>query len=91
MNRKQRRTRGKFVVQRLAKLKSSPLLDKVDLKDIPEDTVKQLIEGTCENKTLQKEYNTSKRILDEIMSLDLELFEMQQDLDQKRGLITKPE
>ncbi len=91
MNRKQRRTMGKFVVQRLAKLKSSPLLDKVDLKDIPEDTVKQLIEGTCENKTLQKEYNTSKRILDEIMSLDLELFQMQQDLDQKRGLITKPE
>jgi len=89
MNRKERRTRGKFVVERLAKIKNSSLLQEADLKDIPKETLDQLIAGTCENKVLQRKYRSIQKLLDEMISLEIELNSMRDDLAEKqKGLHT---
>ncbi len=84
MNRRERRTRGRFITERLAKLKSSPLSDNSFLKDLLESVINELINGIHDNKDLQVKYDKSKKMLDEIMSLELELYAMQEDLAQKK-------
>jgi hypothetical protein len=90
-SRHERRTRGKFILKRLAELKQSQILKEADLSGLPEDVVKALTTGTCENKVLQKRYNTCKRIVDELFALELELKSMQRDLAKKKGLLNPSE
>ena len=54
MNRKERRTVGKKIVERLHILKNSALVRAANLQDIPKDVLDSLIANTCENKVLQK-------------------------------------
>ena len=85
MNRKERRTRGKWVYERLNQLKGSPLLEEADLKDIPKDQLDQLIAGTHPNKEMQRKYKTINRIMGEIIELEIEIKNMQNDLSQKQS------
>lgn len=89
MNRKERRTKGKAILQRLNILKNSPLLQEPDLKDIPKDILDHLIAGDCENKVMQKKYNTMKRLLGEMADLEVELGRMKYDLLVKQRLKEK--
>ena len=83
MNRKERRTRGIYIVSRLNVLKNSTILKDADLKDIPQEVIDQLSKGECENKVLQKKYNTNVRIISEAIELEAELSRMKSDLASK--------
>jgi hypothetical protein len=80
MNRRERRTRGKFIFTRLNVLKNSPLIQDADLSNLPKEVIDSLVAHTCENKDLQRKYNTCQRILGEIIELEGELFRMKEDL-----------
>jgi hypothetical protein len=81
MNRQQRRTRGKYVIQRLTQLRNSKTFTDIEsLKDIPKETIELLSKGQHDNPTLQKQYNTYSRILQEIIELEYELNAMKADL-----------
>ena len=84
MNRRERRTRGIALQNRLRVLKNSALLQDADLKDIPEDVRKSLVDNTCEDKTLQRKYNTIIKLFSEVMEIEKELVNMNMDLDAKR-------
>jgi hypothetical protein len=84
MNRHERHTTGKKIVERLRILKNSAIYKDADLSNLPEDVIKALSTGKCENKALQKHYNTCLRILDEIIRLEIELQRMNLDLKQKQ-------
>lgn len=84
MNRRERRTRGLWLIKRLYRLKNSPLLQEADLKDVPKDVLKTLIAGTCENKDMQRKYRSLNSILGEILELEKELLDMKLDLEAKR-------
>ena len=86
-NRHDRRTRGKWIIERLAILKKSQILKDADLSGIQEDEVKLLVEQEHENKTLQKRYNLCMKTLDEIIRLEAELLQMKQDLEGKQKLL----
>ena len=88
MNRHQRRTRGKWVYERLNQLKGSPLLEEADLKDIPKDQLDQLIAGDHPDKEMQRKYKTINRIMGEIIELEIEIKNMQNDLVQKQSIKT---
>ena len=83
MNRRQRRTRGIEILQRLRTLKNSSLISQAGLKDIPQEVRDKLIAGTCENKALQHKYNTINKLLTEITELEIELHNMRVDLSGK--------
>lgn len=83
MNRKERRTTGLALVKRLNTLKNSPILQEMDLKDIPKDILDSLIANSCENKVLQKRYNLQKRIFSEIMEIEIYLHNANLDLEKK--------
>ena len=89
MNRSERRTRGKYIVERLNLIKNSSLFKEADLKDIPQETIDKLIANTCENKELQRKYNSIKRLLSEAMELEIELRKMQLDLANKQETKTR--
>jgi hypothetical protein len=86
MNRKDRRTKGLDAVKRLEVLKRSVILQDIDLKDIPKDILYSLIANKCENKTLQRKYNTQKRLLGEVIELEAMLHNMRVDLNAKLNL-----
>ena len=90
-SRRERRTRGKWIAQRLQVLKNSQILKDADLSDLPEDVVKSLQGGKHENVALQKRYNTAMKIMDELIRLQMELRAMQEDLKVKRGLQAAPQ
>lgn len=83
-NRHDRRTRGKWIIERLAILKKSQILKDADLSGLQEDEVKLLVAQEHENKTLQKRYNLCMKTLDEIIRLEAELLQMKQDLETKQ-------
>ena len=85
MNRSERRTRGKYIVERLNLIKNSSLFKEADLKDIPKDVIDTLVANTCENKELQRKYNSIKRLLSEGIELEIELRNMQIDLTNKQA------
>lgn len=85
MNRKDRRTRGKFIMGRLQELRNSKVLQTLDFKDIPQDVMDSLIANTCENIVLQKRYNLQKRLIQEAIDLEIELHNLKVDLASKRG------
>ena len=84
MNRHDRRTKGKAILQRLTVLRNSPILKEADLSDLPKEVVDLLVAGNHPSKEMQRRYNTCKRILDEMMKLELDLKIMQYDLEAKR-------
>lgn len=84
MNRHERRTKGKYIALRLQKLKNSPLLQ-TKFDDIPKETLDQLIEGSCPNSVLQKRYNLQKKLFDEVIRLEIELYNMKNDLETKKS------
>ena len=84
MNRRDRRTRGKYITERLATLRNSSVLQDANLKELPQDVIDSLIAGTHENEALQKRYNLIKKLLNEMMMLEIELKQMQEDLKAKR-------
>lgn len=84
MNRHDRRTRGKWIQNRLNLLKNSSLLQEADLKDIPQEQIDQLIAGTHPNKDMQRKYRSINRIMGEIIDLTKALNEMQVDLAEKQ-------
>lgn len=83
MNRKERRTTGKRLIERLQVLKNSPILKEMDLKDIPKDVLDSLIANSCENKVLQKRYNLQKRIFSEMAETEIWLHNANVDLENK--------
>ena len=85
-NRRERRIRGKFIFQRLNVLKNSPLIQDADLSSLPKEVIDTLVAHTCENKALQKKYDTCQRILGELISLEAELTRMREDLKVKQSL-----
>jgi len=83
MNRKERRTKGLALAKRLNVLKNSPILQEMDLSDIPKETLDALIAGCCKNSALQKRYNLQKRILSEVMEAEIWLHNANVDLKNK--------
>ena len=84
-NRRERRTRGEAIFQRLQILKNSPLIQDADLSKLPKEVIDTLVTHTCENKDLQKRYDTCQRILSELISLEGELYTMKEDLKAKQN------
>lgn len=83
MNRHERRTKGLELVKRLQILKNSPILQEMNLKDIPKETLDDLILGCCKNSALQKRYNLQKRIFSEIATIEIILYNANLDLQKK--------
>lgn len=83
MNRKERHTKGLALAKRLNILQNSPILQEMDLKEIPKDTLDALIANTCENKILQKRYNLQKRIFSEMAEIEIWLYNANLDLENK--------
>lgn len=90
MNRRDRRTRGRYITERLTTLRNSTVLQDANLKDLPQDVIDTLIAGTCENEVLQKRYNLIKKLLNEMMMLEIELKQMQEDLRIKQSKEISP-
>jgi uncharacterized protein (DUF1810 family) len=90
-NRRERRTKGKAIFQRLQVLKNSPLIQDADLSNLSQEVIDSLVAHTCENKTLQKRYDACQRILGEMILLEGELFKMKEDLKAKHSLQGKPQ
>lgn len=90
MNRKERRTTGKRLIERLQVLKNSSILQEMDLKDIPKDVLDSLIANICENKVLQKRYNLQKRIFSEMAEIEIWLHDANVDLEKKLEAINLP-
>jgi uncharacterized protein (DUF1810 family) len=90
-NRRERRTRGKFIFTRLNTLKNSSLIQDADLSNLPKEVIDSLVAHTCENKALQKRYDACQRVLGELISLEGELFKMKEDLKVKQSLLKKPQ
>ena len=86
MNRRDRRTKGKAIQQEINRIKNSQLLKEADISSLPKEVVDALVAGTCENKTLQRKYNSCKKLLDKLINLKLELTLMKEDLDSKRAI-----
>ena len=86
-NRRERRTRGIWMAKRLAVLKNSQILKDADLSGLPEDVIKALQQGTCENEKLQKRYRLCNKIIAEMIELEAELQNMRLDLAQKQKLL----
>jgi hypothetical protein len=82
-NRKERRTMGIAMAKRLQILRNSSLYKQANLTDIPEDVIKTLVAGNCENKTLQAHYNKCHKVLDEVMDIEIRLHNMRTDLSEK--------
>lgn len=89
MNRKERRTTGLAMVKRLNTLKNSPILQEMDLKDIPKDILNELIQGCCKNGALQKRYNLQKKLFSEMAEAEIWLHNANMDLKQKLSATDK--
>lgn len=83
-NRRERRRQTKWLQFRLTILKNSKLLKDADLSDIPKETIDALAGHTCENKDLQRRYDKSLKIMDEIMQIQISLNNLEADLEQKQ-------
>jgi hypothetical protein len=83
MNRKERRTYGKQIIERLDQINRSKVLEALNFDDIPKDILDSLIANTCENRPMQKRYNLYKRLLEEKIRLEIDLHNMKIDLAEK--------
>lgn len=83
MNRQQRRTQGKEIIERLKILHSSPILQDNTFKSLPQEDIDQLIKGEHTDKPLQKKYDLMKRLLKEMVGLEVKLNNMKIDLAAK--------
>jgi hypothetical protein len=60
------------------------LIRDADLSNLPKEVIDSLVAHTCENKVLQKKYDTCQRILGELIELEAELTRAKADLNAKR-------
>lgn len=83
MNRKQRRTQGKAIMERLTQLRNSKVINHPGLRDLSEEDQKALKEGKHESEELQKLFLKASKMINELISLERELYTAQQDLKEK--------
>ena len=86
MNRRERRTQGKAIMERLVQLRNSNIINSPYLQGLSEEDQKALKEGTHSNKELQVLYNKANKLINELVYLEGELYQAQEDYKQKRGL-----
>ena len=89
MNRRQRRSQGKAVMNRILQLRNSAIINHPGLRELSEEDQKALKEGTHESEPLQKLFNKANKLIRELVSLEGELYRAQQDLKEKRDLHPK--
>ena len=71
------------MAKRLQVLKASPLLQDMDMKDVPQEVLDSLIANSCDNKALQKRYNAVKRLFSEMAEIEIWLYNANLDLVKK--------
>jgi pyruvate dehydrogenase complex dehydrogenase (E1) component len=87
MNRRDRRKYGKTIYDRINVLKGSRILNDPYLKDLTEEDIKILKEGTHENKSLQEKFKKASVLATELFMLQSKLFEMNKDLESKKNIV----
>jgi hypothetical protein len=90
-SRHERHARGKALERRLRILKNSQILKDADLSGLPEEVIKSLSAGTCENAHLQKRYKLCSEIMAEMIEIETELAQMRYDMDEKKKKLQTPD
>lgn len=86
MNRRERRTQGKAIMERLTQLRNSKIINSPYLRDLTPEDQKALKDGTHSNADLQTLFNKANKLIKELVYLEGELYQAQTDLKEKRGL-----
>ena len=86
MNRHGRRTDGKAILNRITQLRNSRILNDPKITGLTEESITLLKEDKHEDRELQLLFNKAVKLVDELVTLEAEMYRINKDYAEKRGI-----